>query len=273
MIDKMIEIMNNVRVKRPLIECITNKVTINDCANAILAVGASAVMTENENELEDIVKKAKAAVINIGTLSEIMIEPIKLCGVFANKYSVPIVFDPVGVGGTEYRTKTALEFLNTFKPSVIRGNISEVKALLGIENGICGVDSAADDTITLDNYNKFSGIVKELAVKYNCVVCATSAVDIVSDGICEYRVNNGSKTLRNITGAGCITSAICGAYLSENNPISAAVLAVLAIGISGEMAERFVSLNNCGTGTFRVKLIDYLSTFDEKVLKERANIF
>ena len=66
MLGKMLE---NVRAKNPLIHNITNYVTVNDCANTVLACGASPIMADDRDEVADITSVCAGLNINIGTLN------------------------------------------------------------------------------------------------------------------------------------------------------------------------------------------------------------
>ena len=119
----------NVRKKRPLVHCITNYVTANDCANVLLACGASPVMADDAREVEEIVEIADALVINIGTLNARTIEAMLAAGRKANELDIPVVLDPVGAGSSRLRTETALRLLAEVRFAAVRANISEIKAL------------------------------------------------------------------------------------------------------------------------------------------------
>ena len=47
----------------------------------------------------------------------------------AQELGKPWVLDPVGAGATILRTKTATDLVLSYKPTVIRGNPSEIMAL------------------------------------------------------------------------------------------------------------------------------------------------
>ena len=101
------EMLQNVRKKRPLIHSITNFVTVNDCANILLACGASPIMADDEREAAEITSACDGLCINIGTLNSRTIPSMLAAGKKANELCHPVVLDPVGVGASQFRTDTS----------------------------------------------------------------------------------------------------------------------------------------------------------------------
>ncbi len=126
-IKECVEALKELKERRPLVHNITNYVTVNDCANIILALGGSPVMADDISEVEDMVAIASSLVINMGTLSERTVGSMIKAGKRANQLHIPVIFDPVGVGATPYRNKVAQTLLNEIHFAVIRGNMSEIK--------------------------------------------------------------------------------------------------------------------------------------------------
>lgn len=238
-----------IKEKRPLIHHITNFVTINDCANMTLAIGASPIMAVDKAEVKEIVSKASALVLNLGTPTPESIESMLLAGKKANELGVPIILDPVGVGFTKLRSKGINDILNQVKVAVLRGNASEIKYLFGVKADIKGVDSTTDDK----NNDK---IARDLAAQLGCVVTITGKRDILSDGNKICYVTNGHKILTQITGTGCMISSLIAAFSAvTDNYLTAALGGVLTMGIAGETA--YLSLGDKeGPGTLKVKLFD-----------------
>ena len=110
----------------PLVHNITNYVTVNDCANALLAIGASPIMADDIREASDITAISSALVINIGTLNQRTVESMIASGRTANQLGIPVVFDPVGAGASAFRNETVERILQEVKISILRGNLSEV---------------------------------------------------------------------------------------------------------------------------------------------------
>ncbi len=262
--------LDNVRNKRPLVHSITNYVTANDCANAILAIGGSPVMADDAEDVKDITKISDGLNINIGTLSSrtiaAMLEALKA----ANEKNIPVLLDPVGAGASKLRTETAVGLIEFGGISVIRGNISEIKALALGTNSTKGVDADSADRISEDNTYSVIGFARELSNKTGAVIVITGETDIVADTERAYLVHNGSFMMGKITGAGCILSSIMTAFIAANpdDIVNAAVAAVCAMGISGEKA--YEKLSGRGSATYRTLLIDELFNLKSESLMEGA---
>ncbi len=207
---KITKLLSDVKKHNPLVHHITNYVTVNDCANIVLALGGSPVMADDQNEVEEMVSIASALVLNMGTLNQRTIESMILAGKKANELGIPVIFDPVGVGATNLRTKTANRILNEVKLSVVRGNMSEIKILAGLNTTIKGVDST-EGTVGGEK------IAAELANQLNSVIAITGATDIISDGKKTYKLNNGHEILSKFTGTGCMTTSLIGTYAGVTN--------------------------------------------------------
>lgn len=182
MLKSVIELANNIRSKKPLIECLTNRVTINDCANMLLAMGASPIMAEMEQEMEEIVSISDGLVLNMGLLGEEYLAAMRTAAKAANAMGKPVVLDPVGVGASKYRMRVNREMIDHVCPWIIRGNMSEILALSKGAVGGRGVDAAAEDAVGDSNMEAMGSIVKAYSASVGSVVCATGAVDIISDG-------------------------------------------------------------------------------------------
>ena len=198
LLDKIDETLKNIKEKNALTHCITNSVTINDCANAILAIGGSPFMAEDAKELEEVVTIADVLVINIGKLSKEQINSMNISAEVANKTNTPIVLDPVGVGVTKLRNETTLNLIQNYKMTAIRGNISEIKAiakLVGVideNNTAKGVDVNIDDIITKENLSANGEIIKELANKLDLPIVIHTR-DAFVDTIDILKQNNVNK--------------------------------------------------------------------------------
>jgi len=255
-----------VRERQPLVLSITNYVTVNDCANAVLAVGGSPVMSDEIKDAVELAGNASAVVINIGTLNERTVETMVAAGLEANKRGVPVVLDPVGAGATGYRTEITRLLLDKVKFAVIRGNISEISAAYGSKSTNKGVDAGAMDMMDV---NEIAEMAKKLSAQTGAVIAVTGKVDVIADAKDAYSVYNGSHYMSRITGCGCMLSCILGAYCGAVEAyLPAAVCAIAAMGIAGEQAEKKMA----GTGSFRMHLIDGLSNMCENVFNEGNKI-
>jgi hydroxyethylthiazole kinase len=276
--EKIEESLKSIKEKNALTPCITNSVTINDCANAVLAIGGSPFMAEDAEELEEVVTIADVLVINIGKLSKEQIKSMKVSCETANKTNTPIVLDPVGVGVTELRNKTTLDLISNYDITAIRGNISEIKAiakLVGVldeSNAAKGVDVNADDIITKENLKANGDLICELASKLDTVILASGPIDILTDGETTIAIDNGDDMMPLITGSGCMLSSIVGSCVGGSTPLEGTLVAILAMNIAGEKARAKVDERDEGTGSFRAYLIDYLYKTNSETLINESNI-
>ena len=278
LLNRIDETLNDIREKNALTHCITNSVTINDCANAVLAIGGSPFMAEDAEELEEVVTIADVLVINIGKLSKNQIESMHISSKTANETNTPIILDPVGVGVTELRNKTTMDLIENYNITAIRGNISEIKAiakLFGVldeSNTAKGVDVNADDIITEENLQANGELISTLARKLDTVILASGPIDILTDGKTTVAIDNGDDMMPLITGSGCMLSSIVGSCIGGSNPFDGTLVAILAMNIAGERARAKVDERDEGTGSFRAYLIDYLYKTDSETLINESNI-
>lgn len=278
LLEKIEDTLNQIKSKNPLTHCITNSVTINDCANAVLAIGGSPFMAEDAEELEEVVTIADVLVINIGKLSKEQIKSMNISAEVANRTNTPIVLDPVGVGVTELRNKTTLDLINKYKIATIRGNISEIKAiakLIGVideNNAAKGVDVNIDDIITEENLNANGEIICEVANRLDTTILASGPIDILSDGKTTIAIDNGDDMMPRITGSGCMLSSIVGSCVGGSTPLEGTLVAILAMNLAGEKARAKVDKKDEGTGSFRAYLIDYLYKTNAESLVNESNI-
>jgi hydroxyethylthiazole kinase len=255
------ESLRLVRERRPLVHQITNYVVMNETANATLALGALPVMAHAREEVEEMARLAGALVLNIGTLSPAWVEAMLLAGRAANGVGVPVVLDPVGVGATTYRTETAKRILDEVDVSVLRGNAGEVATLVGVDAEVRGVES-------IDTGADPAEIAREAGRRLGLVASVTGAVDHVSDGERVTRIANGHPLLAQVTGTGCMSSALTGCFLAVAEPFDAAAGALVAFGVAGEDAAREAN----GPGSFHVALYDKLAALDPATLDGRARV-
>ena len=210
------KIIKNVKEQNPLVHCITNSVTMNDCANALLAVHGSPIMADEQQEVEDITSISQALVINIGTLNERTVEAMIKAGKKANELGHPVVLDPVGAGASQFRTETTFRLLKEVKLSVIRGNISEMKTVYSGTGTTKGVDADINDIVSDDNLMQTISFAKELSQKTEAIIVITGPIDIITDSKNTYIIKNGCPEMSQIIGTVCMLSAILGAYRLVN---------------------------------------------------------
>lgn len=249
-------LLTRIRDRKPLIHHITNTVTMNDSANIILALGALPVMAHAIEEVEEMVSIAEALVLNIGTLDSGHVESMLLAGKRANELGIPIVLDPVGAGATRFRTQSALRLLSKLRIAVVRGNAAEMGALVGVAGETRGVESisVADDRESL---------ARRVARELECVAVITGVHDIITDGKRIARVDNGDPLLASITGSGCMSTSLVGAFLAvDPDAWYAATAGLVMMGLAGQLAASKAS----GPGTFRAHLFDAIAMMDEQAI-------
>ena len=274
LLEKISDILIDVRNKKPIVHCITNNVTINDCANAILSVGGSPIMTNSIKETEEVTSFSNSLLLNIGTLNDQQIDSMILSGKKAKSLNIPIVFDPAGSGATKYRTESSNKILTDVKPDIIRGNLSEIKSLLGINDDMQrGVDASNKnyDESTINNIIKLSN-------ETNSIIVATGKIDIICFKKNVFLIKNGSKLLSDITGTGCMLSSIISCYSGlfqsndKNNLLKSSLIGTLIMGISGELSEKKIKESNISLsthiniGTFHLELFNNFYNIDKDVL-------
>lgn len=262
------EILGNVGAQSPLVHAITNYVTVNDCANVLLACGASPIMADDQGEVEEITAICNALVINIGTLNERTIEAMIKAGKKANQLAHPVVLDPVGAGASTLRTNTTFGLLNQVRFSVIRGNISEIKTVAQGSGTTKGVDADVNDVITEENLDEAVAFAKNLSAKTGAVIAITGAIDIVADSHKAYVIRNGHPLMSKISGTGCMLSAVIAGYCGANtaNLLDATAAAVCAMGLCGELAYNKLKEVDGGISTYRTLIMDYMSKLDAEML-------
>lgn len=267
------ECIDNLRKKAPLIHNITNYVTVNDVANIILACGASPIMADEIEEVEEITSICNGLNINIGTLNARTIPAMMAAGKKAQELNHVILLDPVGAGASTLRTNTALKLMEQIKFTVIRGNMSEIKALHQQGGDSRGVDVCEADKVTEDNLQETARFLQQFSRLHGCIVAVTGAIDLVTDGEQVYALRNGRPEMGQITGTGCQLSGLMTAYLAANpeKPLEAAVTAVAAMGVAGEAA--FVHMKEYeGNSTYRNRIIDAICHMDGKNLEKLAKV-
>lgn len=266
------QMLENVRKGRPLIHNITNYVTANDCANVLLACGGSPIMAEDIDEVEEITAVCGGLHINIGTLNQRTIPAMIAAGKRANILGHPVLLDPVGAGASRLRTNTALRLIQEIRPQVIRGNISEMKALAFGSATTKGVDADSTDCITELYLEQACSFARAFSTETNAVIVISGAIDIVADAQKVYCIFNGHPMMSSITGTGCQLSALTAAFITANpdHMLDAAAAAVCTMGVCGEIAYQRLS-NGDGNATYRNYIIDAVYNIDGDTLERYAN--
>ena len=265
------ELLENLRAQKSLIHCITNYVTANDCANLLLACGASPIMADDPAEAADITALSAGLVLNIGTLHQAVLPAMEGAGRRARALGHPVVLDPVGAGASAFRTAAARRLLEEVHPTLLRGNASELKALAGGRGDSRGVDAAAADRVTPQNLDQMAAFVKALSARTGAVVAMTGAIDLVSDASTTFCIYNGHPAMGRVTGTGCQLSALSAAFLAANPdaPLAAAAAAVCAMGLCGEIAYARLGPQE-GNATYRNYIIDAMDRLAPDTLEQGA---
>lgn len=263
--------LENVRKKIPLVHNITNYVTVNDCANILLACGGSPIMADDTSEVEEITSICGGLTINIGTLNQNTIPSMFLAGKKANELNHPVLLDPVGAGASKLRTETALKLLEEIKFTVIRGNISEIKTLAFGSGSTKGVDADIADTVNADTLSGTIEFVRNFSIKTGAIIAITGAIDLVGNGDKVYVIYNGNPMMSRITGTGCMLSAMTTAFLAANpdDVLEAAAAAVCTMGLSGEIAFAGLKTDE-GNSSYRNHIIDAIYNLDGDALEKGA---
>lgn len=266
--DRYIKALRAVRDNEPLVQCITNFVTVNDCANIILASGASPSMAKDIREVAEAVRGVQALVCNLGAIE--FIDSMIVGGKEANSLGKPVILDPVAAGGTSLRREAAERLLKEVHFTTIRGNASEIRFLAGQEVSGSGVDVSKVDAITEDNLTDMVEVAKSLSSKIGSVIAVSGVIDIITDGSRAVVLRNGCATMARVTGSGCMLTSLIGAFCGAmpEDSFSATVAAMAAMGVCGELAEEQRLKKGTGNATFRIDLIDAVFNLTEKQLME-----
>ncbi|WP_404450957.1 hydroxyethylthiazole kinase [Virgibacillus necropolis] len=253
--------LEQIRKQKPLIHNITNTVVANFSANGLLAIGASPAMANAPEEAAEMASHADTLVLNIGTCTQSQVEAMILAGKSANKKGIPVILDPVAIGATAFRTGAINQILNKVDVSVIRGNAGEISVLGELDTEMKGADTLVDE---ID-----PEVAIHVAKNYGAVVIATGKTDTITDGNSFTQCKNGVAMLPYVTGAGCLLTAVVGAFSSVSIDLyEASVKAVCSYGVAAELAMEFAK----GPGTFLPAFLDVLYELTEEMVQTKANI-
>lgn len=270
-------IRSKVKECHPLIHCITNPISIHQCANAILAVGARPMMAEHPKEVQEITESADALLLNLGNITDARMESMLISARTAKRKGIPIVLDAVGAACSTLRRSFARELMKTVSPTVIKGNYSEINALYHEEYHSAGVDADASLEQAFVSRTAIA-----LAEAKRTVILASGKTDIITDGERLVYGYNGTPQLATVTGTGCMLGALCAVYLpgvvkmdtmrqsqigitsttdAVRNSVTknvaamdAVITACAVLGICGKLSE-----TEQGSGSFMTNLMNALS--------------
>lgn len=238
-----------IRNENPVIHCITNHVVSNFQANGLLAIGASPIMGEAQEEVEELVALSQALSLNIGTLNQDTRDSMILAGRRANQRGIPVVLDPVGAGATTFRKTAVQKILSEVDVQVLRCNLGELAAIGGVEWVARGVDAGQGN---LDREE----LAKRVAKEHDMIVAVTGETDLVTDGYLVEKILGGDPVMGSVTGMGCLLSAVTAAFVAvtPDNPATATVQALRFYGGAGKKAAE----SSTGPGSFRAAFLDVL---------------
>lgn len=240
------------RAAQPLIHCITNPISIHDCANIILAAGGRPIMAEHPAEVAEITSRAQALALNLGNITDARIESMPKALETAARLHLPVMLDLVGTACSSLRYEFAQKLMTIHMPQLLKGNMSELLAMSGQTAHAIGIDAGAQDVLTDANCSHLKKLFQEKAAQWNTTLLITGKEDmVVSPDKCAF-ITNGTSAMSQITGTGCMLGMICATYLAVTDPFTAAVTAATEFGIAGEKAEK----NSSGPGSFQVELLD-----------------
>lgn len=298
---RMQKMRNYIRETQPLIHCITNPISIHDCANVILATGARPIMAEHPKEVEEITAVSSALMLNLGNITDVRMESMRLALAQANRDKIPVILDLVGVTCSHLRRRFAESLLEEGQFAVIKGNISEILAVASLPFHGTGIDAGAEDAVSEENQSQRGEVAKSLAKTLGCAVLATGKKDLVAVSDQAFLVSNGDPALSGITGTGCMVGALTASYLpavsiqslrssigtkatdsehlvgdsyaESESAFSELVLSVLlgvvTMGIAGEKATKV----SRGPGSFQTALLDEIFCLSEEEFARKARIY
>lgn len=251
--DRIVSILSRVRETRPLVQVITNYVTINDLANVLLCAGASPVMCENPVEMEQFVPLASALVLNLGTLTEEQKAAMRIAVRVAGGIGKPIVLDPVGYGAIDEKARFIEELGPDVRWAVIKGNYGEIVNLAGLKGEMRGVDSlAGEEHVAL--------ACRTVAARYGCVVAATGPEDYVAAAGETWKLSNGHPMLGAVSGTGCMVGALVGACMAaaDGDGLAAVAAGISLLAVPGELVGNDPSLYR-GPASYKTALLDQVA--------------
>lgn len=256
------EVIRGCKAKQPLVLQLTNNVVMTQSANITLAIGASPIMAQEPQEMEDLVKICDSLLLNIGTINQSQLDLMLQAGKIANKLGKPIVFDPVGVGASKFRLEASKELINKLKLAVIKGNSSEIAVLSNLSQSQKGVDG---DFKMINPHETLSALSKSLN---GTIIVMTGKSDFISNGVHTVELMNNNSMLPMITGSGCMLGSMTAAYQAVGSDgLNSAAASVLALTVSSELCNSYR-----GPASFYERLIDNLYLMDSNAIKDNSKI-
>lgn len=262
-INHFLKVRQQIKGHQPLIHYITHAITMNDSANVILGLGAKPIMAEHPLEVREVTRKAQALAVNLGNISDSRMMAMEKASLEAYQDQIPWCIDLVGVGCSTLRKNYAKQLIQSHHPQLIKGNMSEIKAMSKQVSHAHGIDVGKEDQVTKrDLLRQAQGLMK-VARNYETVVVATGAIDLVADAMQCYAIYNGCQLLTQLTGTGCMLTGMIAAFMAETGALESALMATIMMGIAGERAKKAK-----GNGSFKTMLLDELYVMTDESIQE-----
>jgi hydroxyethylthiazole kinase len=256
----------SVEAATPLVNALTNEVTVNDVANCTLYWGGLPVMSDDEREVADMVAGAQACLLNMGTVSETGEAAMLAAGQAANDHGVPVVVDPVGVGATPTRDRVAERLVTDLDVAVLKGNYGEVTALAGEQGEVRGVESVGE-------YADIAESAVALARRTDSVVVASGEVDVVATADEAVEVRAGDPMMGRVVGTGCMLGATLATFAGSGlDPDRAALAGTVAFGVAGEAAADGAFGEYHGPASYKVAFLDAVAGLSETALEDDGRV-
>jgi len=256
-------LLEEIRTKQPLVHHITNWVTIFNCAQGVKSLGASPVMAHAPEEAAEITSISSSLVLNIGTLTEEIIQSMLIAAKAASEKKIPVVLDVCGAGASSFRNFSCIRLISSGHISIIKGNASEISCIAGLDVTTRGVDSTE---VSFD----LAGVAFNLSQKLSCTVVITGKRDYIAGDGKILAVDNGTELMGRVVGTGCMAASMIGSFAAvlPGDLPSASAAALSVWGIAGEKATELSS----GAGSFLVHIFDMLSSLTEADITSREKI-
>lgn len=274
LLDLCTEIFENIQTTAPVVHNISNYVTATDCANITLACGGAPTMADDPEEVAEVASACHASVINMGNTGGYFEESMIQTGLANNRIRHPLIFDPVGAGGSARRNAVLEHLMEQLHFSIIRGNISEIKYLGSKQASAKGVDANENDLASESNIQDIAAYAKTLSRTLDSIIVISGPIDVVANADTAYLIRNGHPLMSRVTGTGCMLSSVLGVFAAANpgRLLEATAVAVSAYGYAGELAYQKIQKTQGGTGSLRTFLIDYMSMMNPDQWKQGTRI-
>jgi hydroxyethylthiazole kinase len=230
----------------------------------MLAVGAKPIMAEHPLEVAEITAAAKSLGVNLGNITDNRMKSMLISGKTAFEKKIPQVIDLVGVGCSKLRLDYAKEYILECHPNVIKGNMSEIKAICGMKSNSKGIDVGVCDIVREENVDESIEMLRTLSLRTGAVIAVTGVVDMITNGTDTYLITNGCEMLSTVTGTGCMVTSLIASYISSGNILEGTLLAIVLMGICGELSQHAK-----GTGSFRMELIDHMFSISDRMIMKK----